>query len=135
MINEAEAYSNDVIPRARGAAARIVEESQAYRASVIARAEGDAQRFTQIMREYAKAPAVTRQRLYIEAMEQILSSTTKVFVDQKSGNNVLYLPLDRMGSMSQPQTPALRAPEDEQELPAAPEPLRDRQRDTRKRGE
>lgn len=134
VINEAEAYSNDVIPRARGAAARIIEESQAYRASVIARAEGDAERFTQIMREYTKAPAVTRQRLYIEAMEQILSTTNKVFVDQKSGNNVLYLPLDRMGASSQPATPALRAPEDDQESPAAPEPLRDRQRDTRKRG-
>ncbi len=134
LINEAEAYSNDVIPRARGAAARILEESQAYRASVIARAEGDAERFNQIMREYVKAPRVTRQRLYIEAMEHILSTTTKVFVDQKNGNNVLYLPLDRMGTSSQPPTPALRAPEEEEELPAASEPLRDRQRDTRRRG-
>lgn len=133
LINEAEAYSNDVIPRARGAAARILEESQAYRASVIARAEGDAERFNQIMREYAKAPQVTRQRLYIEAMEHILSTTNKVFVDQKSGNNVLYLPLDRMGNVTQQPAPALRAPEDEEELPATSEPLRDR-RDTRRRG-
>jgi membrane protease subunit HflK len=96
LKNEAEAYSNDLIPRARGGAARLVQEAEGYKASVIARAEGDARRFSQVVREYAKAPRVTRERLYLEAMEQVLSSTTKVYVDQKGGNNMLYLPLDKL---------------------------------------
>ena len=96
LKNEAEAYANDVVPRARGAAARLLQEAEAYKASVIARADGDARRFDQIYTEYVKAPAVTRERLYIEAIEQVLSSTTKVFIDQKSGNNLLYLPIDRL---------------------------------------
>jgi membrane protease subunit HflK len=96
LKNEAEAYANDVVPRARGAAARLLQEAEAYKASVIARADGDARRFNQIYTEYAKAPAVTRERLYIEAIEQVLSSTTKIFIDQKSGNNLLYLPLDKL---------------------------------------
>lgn len=100
LKNEAEAYANDVIPRARGAAARYLQESEGYKASVIARAEGDARRFTQIANEYVKAPAVTRERLYIEMMEQVLSSTTKIFIDQKAGNNLIYLPLDKLIPMS-----------------------------------
>jgi len=96
LKNEAEAYANDVVPRARGAAARLLQEAEAYKASVIARADGDARRFNQIYTEYAKAPAITRERLYIEAIEQVLSSTTKIFIDQKSGNNLLYLPIDRL---------------------------------------
>lgn len=96
LKNEAEAYANDVIPRARGAAARMIEEATGYKASTVARAEGDAQRFTRIAGEYAKAPSVTRERLYIETMEQVLTSTTKIFVDQKAGNNLLYLPLDKL---------------------------------------
>ena len=96
LKNEAEAYANDVIPRARGAAARLLEEAEAYKASTMARAEGDARRFSQIAKEYAKAPAVTRERLYIEAMEQMLSNTTKIYIDQKSGNNLLYLPIDKL---------------------------------------
>jgi membrane protease subunit HflK len=96
LKNEAEAYSNDLIPRARGGAARMVQEAEGYKASVIARAEGDARRFSQVVREYAKAPRVTRERLYLEAMEQVLRSTTKVYVDQKGGNNMLYLPLDKL---------------------------------------
>lgn len=96
LINEAEAYANDVVPRARGAAARVLEQAEGYRASVVARAEGDARRFSQIAGEYAKAPAVTRDRLYIEAIEQMLSGTTKIYIDQESGNNLLYLPLDRL---------------------------------------
>ena len=101
LKNEAEAYANDVIPRARGAAARYLQESEGYKASVIARAEGDARRFTQIANEYVKAPAVTRERLYIEMMEQVLSSTTKIFIDQKAGNNLIYLPLDKLVPMSE----------------------------------
>ena len=96
--NEAQAYSNDILPRARGNAARVVQEGEGYKASVTARAEGDAQRFSQIAREYEKAPAITRERLYLETMEQVLSNTTKVFIDQKGGNNILYLPLDKIVS-------------------------------------
>lgn len=96
LKNEAEAYANDVIPRARGGAARLLQEAEGYKASVIARADGEAQRFSQIAREYAKAPAVTRERLYLETMEQILSSTTTIFIDQKAGNNLIYLPLDKL---------------------------------------
>lgn len=96
VIKEAEAYSNDIIPRARGAAERLKQEAQGYKASVMARAEGDARRFTSIVGEYVKAPGVTRDRMYIETMEQVLSSTTKILIDQKGGSNVLYLPLDRM---------------------------------------
>ncbi len=94
--NEAQAYSNDILPRARGKAARLVQEGEGYKASVIARAEGDARRFTQIATEFAKAPEVTRERLYLETMEDVLSSSTKVFIDQKGGNNILYLPLDKI---------------------------------------
>jgi membrane protease subunit HflK len=94
--NEAQAYSNDILPRARGKAARLVQEGEGYKASVIARAEGDARRFTQIATEFAKAPEVTRERLYLETMEDVLSNSTKVFIDQKGGNNILYLPLDKL---------------------------------------
>jgi membrane protease subunit HflK len=96
IIKEAEAYSNDIIPRARGAASRLLQEAQGYKASIMARAEGDARRFTSIVSEYARYPGVTRDRMYIETMEQVLSSTTKILIDQKGGSNVLYLPLDRM---------------------------------------
>jgi modulator of FtsH protease HflK len=108
LKNEAEAYSNDVIPRARGAAARIEQEAEGYKQSSIARAAGDARRFTAIANEYVKAPAVTRERLYIETMEQVLSNTTKIFVDQKGGNNLIYLPLDKLMS-SRDSAPAAEA--------------------------
>ena len=95
--NEAEAYANDIIPRARGKAARILQEAEAYRASVVAAAEGEASRFTQVLDEYHKAPGVTRDRLYIDAMEQVLSRSTKLMIDQPGGgNNVMYLPLDQL---------------------------------------
>ncbi len=94
--NEGQAYANDVIPRASGAAARLKQEAEAYRASVTANAEGDASRFKQVLTEYAKAPAVTRDRMYLETMQQIFSSTTKVLMDAKGGNNLLYLPLDKL---------------------------------------
>ena len=96
LKNEAQAYANDILPRARGTAARLVQEGEAYKASVIARAGGDAERFLNISRQYQKAPDVTTERLYLETMEQVLSNTTKVFVDQKAGNNILYLPLDQI---------------------------------------
>jgi membrane protease subunit HflK len=96
LKNEAEAYANDIIPKARGAAARLIQEAEGYKAKVVGQAEGDARRFVQVAGAYAKAPAVTRERLYIEALEQVLSHSTKVFIDQKTGNQILYLPLDRI---------------------------------------
>jgi membrane protease subunit HflK len=95
-ILEAEAYSNDILPRARGEASRRRQDAEAYRSRVTADAEGEADRFTQILAEYQKAPAVTRERLYIETLEEILSSATKVLVDTEGGNNLLYLPLDQL---------------------------------------
>jgi len=126
---EAQAYMNDVIPRARGAAARLIQEAQAYKASVMARAEGDARRFTSIVTEYAKAPTVTRDRMYLETMEQVLSSSTKIFVDQKGGNNLLYLPLDKLV----PNTAATAGPASNLQPLPEPEigaPVRDRGRET-----
>lgn len=96
LRNEAEAYSNDVIPKARGEAARMLEEANAYKAQVIAEAEGEASRFSQILTEYKQAPGVTRERIYLDAVKSILSNTSKVMVDIKGGNNLLYLPLDRL---------------------------------------
>ncbi|MGZ5229649.1 MAG: FtsH protease activity modulator HflK [Burkholderiales bacterium] len=100
--NEGQAYANDVIPKARGMAARIGEEAEGYRQRVIEQSEGDAARFRLVVGEYNKAPQVTRDRLYIEAMQQILSNTSKVLVDQKAGNNILYLPLDKLMQMAGP---------------------------------
>jgi len=94
--NEAEAYSNDIIPRARGRSARMLEEAEGYKQSVIARAEGDAKRFNLILKEYVKAPRVTRDRLYIESIEKVMANSTKILVDQKTGNNLMYLPLDKL---------------------------------------
>ena len=96
--NEAEAYSNDIIPRARGKAARQIAEANAYKERVIAEAMGEASRFDQVLTEYLKAPEVTRKRLYLESMESVLSNSSKVMVDVKSGNNIMYLPLDQMMS-------------------------------------
>ncbi|MCP4009879.1 MAG: FtsH protease activity modulator HflK [Proteobacteria bacterium] len=97
LKNLAEAYSNDVIPRARGLAVRATQEAEAYKASVIAKAEGEASRFDQIRTEYEKAPVVTRDRLYIETMQQVLGTTSKMVIDQsQGGNSVMYLPLDKM---------------------------------------
>ena len=94
--NEGQAYANDVVPKARGAASRLMQESEGYKSRVVANAEGEASRFTKILAEYQKAPGVTRDRMYIEAMQQIFSSTTKVMVDTKSSNSMIYLPLDKL---------------------------------------
>lgn len=94
--NEGEAYANDVIPRARGAAFRLLQDAEAYRSMVVENATGNAARFNQVVTEYAKAPGVTRDRMYIDTMQQIFSSTSKVMVDAKSGSNLLYLPLDKL---------------------------------------
>ena len=108
--NEGQAYANDVIPKARGAAARLQEESQAYQARVVANAEGNASRFKQILTEYQKAPAVTRDRMYFETMQQIFTSTTKMMIDTKNGNNMIYLPLDKLiGQTLAPETTAVKS--------------------------
>ncbi len=98
--NEAQAYANDVVPRAVGSASRLKEEAEAYKASVVAQAQGDAQRFRSVFAEYQKAPQVTRDRMYLDAMQQIYSKVTKVLVDSKQGSNLLYLPLDKIMQMS-----------------------------------
>ena len=124
LKNEAEAYANDVIPKARGSAARLVQEAEGYKAKVLGQAEGDARRFVQVAGAYAKAPAVTRERLYIEALEQVLANSTKVFVDQKSGNQILYLPLDRIiaGAGESTAVPRSQNPTDIESAPASREP-------------
>ncbi|MBZ0070414.1 MAG: FtsH protease activity modulator HflK [Thiohalobacteraceae bacterium] len=94
--NEAEAYANDIIPRARGAAARVLEEGDGYKLSVIAKAEGESSRFEQVLTEYSKAPEVTRKRLYLDTMQQVLANSSKVTMDVSKSNNLLYLPLDQM---------------------------------------
>jgi membrane protease subunit HflK len=94
--NEAQAYANDVIPRAVGSASRLKEESEAYKARVVAQSQGDAQRFRSVLTEYQKAPQVTRDRMYTDAMQQVYSNVTKVLVDSKQGSNLLYLPLDKL---------------------------------------
>jgi membrane protease subunit HflK len=109
--NEAQAYANDVIPRAVGAASRLKEESQAYRERIVAQAEGDSQRFKAILPEYQKAPQVTRERMYLDAMQQIYSNVTKVVVDSKQGSNLMYLPLDKLIQMTAGATGAPAAPD------------------------
>ena len=152
LKNEGQAYANDVIPRARGSAERLIQESEAYRERVIATATGDADRFRKIVVEYNKAPAVTRERMYLEAMQQVFTNVSKVMVDSRSNSNLLYLPLDRLmqqsaagvmgapgGPMQSPQSPS-NAPasaagqEAPAQQPAVPSPapsLRDRLRDAR----
>src|SRR4051812_29567745 len=134
--NEGQAYANDVIPRARGSASRLQQEADGYRQRVIASAEGDAARFRQVLTEYAKAPAVTRERIYIETMQQVLSSTSKVMMDYRGSGNLLYLPLDRLlqsatapsggeASAAPRQPPAEAAPEGG---PRSRDTLRNRER-------
>lgn len=94
--NEAQAYANDVVPRAVGAASRLKEESEAYKARVVAQAQGDAQRFRAVLAEYQKAPQVTRDRMYLDTMQQIYANATKVLVDSRQGSNLLYLPLEKL---------------------------------------
>ncbi|MDP2265444.1 MAG: FtsH protease activity modulator HflK [Thiobacillus sp.] len=117
LKNEAEAYFNDVVPRARGVASRLKEEAEGYKLSVIANAEGEASRFVQIFTEYQKAPQVTRQRLYLDTMQTVMNNTSKILVDQKGGNSLLYLPLDKLQQIvSQPYS---GAPEVLAQSPAA----------------
>src|SRR5687768_10017938 len=117
--NEGQAYANDVVPKAGGVAARLIEEANGYRQSVVNTAQGDASRFRQVLAEYEKAPQVTRERIYLETMQQVMGSTSKVIVDQKGGQNLLYLPLNELMRMAAPaetrvspaEVPAATAPE------------------------
>jgi membrane protease subunit HflK len=127
-ILEARTYSNEILPRARGEAERRRQDADAYREQVIADAEGESDRFTQILVEYQKAPAVTRERIYIETLEDILRTSTKVLVDTDGGSNLLYLPLDQLvqrrtsAPIPEPASPSV-AP------PPASNALRSRERD------
>ena len=96
LKNEGQAYANDVIPKAQGTAARLREESEGYKSRVVAQAEGDAQRFSSVLIEYKKAPAVTRDRLYIDTMKEVYSNVSKVYVESRNNSNLLYLPLDKL---------------------------------------
>jgi membrane protease subunit HflK len=108
--NEAQAYANDVVPRAVGAASRLKEEAEGYKSRIIAQAQGDGQRFRSILTEYQKAPQVTRDRMYIDAMQQIYSNVTKVLIESKQGSNLLYLPLDKIMQATQSAAPTAGTP-------------------------
>jgi modulator of FtsH protease HflK len=118
LKNEGQAYANEVIPKAQGSAARLREQAEGYKASVVATAQGDSQRFTQVLAEYQKAPSVTRDRMYIDAMKQIYSNVTKIMVDSKNNSNMLYLPIDKLiqqssgttASAASTETPSMPAP-------------------------
>lgn len=121
--NEAEAYANDVVPRAVGSASRLKEEADAYKARVVAQAQGDAQRFRSVYAEYQKAPQVMRDRMYLDTMQQIYSNVTKVVVDSKQGSNLLYLPLDKVlqqAGAPAPADAANAAANSPQSVPMAP---------------
>lgn len=119
LKNEAEAYANEVVPKARGAAARLLEESQAYKQRSIARAEGEASRFEQLLTEYEKAPEVTRERMYIDTMQEVMTQTGVMLIDVKDSSNLLYLPLDKLHRSG---SSALSAREPEVPSAATPEP-------------
>ena len=107
--NEAQAYANDVVPRAVGSASRLKEEADAYKARIVAQAEGDSQRFSSVLTEYQKAPQVTRDRMYTDAMQQVYSNVTKVLVESRQGSNMLYLPLDKIMQMTGSVAPSTAA--------------------------
>lgn len=130
-ISEGQAYANDVVPRARGLAARLTQEAEGYRTRVLETAQGDAMRFKQVLAEYNKAPAVTRDRMYLDTMQQIFTNTSKVMVDSRSNNNLLYLPLDKLMQQvaSESAAPRSAAPESSAPPPAAPAESAARTRD------
>jgi membrane protease subunit HflK len=138
--NEGQAYAADVIPKAQGTAARLRQEAEGHRATVVAQAEGDAQRFRSVLTEYQRAPAVTRDRLYLETMQSVYSNVSKVLVESRSGSNLLYLPLDRLlqqtGATSATPAPAPAAAAPATDVPTGPDPrtregVRSRDRDSR----
>ena len=99
--NEAETYANGLVPEARGQAQRMIQDAEAYKAQVVAEAQGEATRFDLLLSEYQKAPDVTRNRLYLDALQKVMSNSTKVMVDVEGGNNILYLPLDKIARQSE----------------------------------
>jgi modulator of FtsH protease HflK len=109
LKKEGQAYASDIIPKAQGTAARLRQEAQGYSARVVSQAEGDARRFTQVLAEYQKAPIVTRDRLYIDAMQQVYSNVTKVMIDSKANSNLMYLPLDKLMEQAGSSAPAAAA--------------------------
>ncbi len=131
QINLGQAYANDVIPKARGNASRLAAEAAGYKLKVESEATGNASRFEQILTQYNKAPEVTRQRLYLDAQEQIMSNTSKVIVDQKGGNTMLYLPLDKLmgASVNAPAGAAASVSGSNKESEAVPEDVRELSRD------
>ena len=110
--NEAETYANGLVPEARGEAQRMIQDAEAYKAQVIAEAQGDATRFNLLLSEYQKAPDVTRNRLYLEAVQNVMSNSTKVMVDVEGGNNILYLPLDKIARQSESLEQIVVKPQD-----------------------
>jgi membrane protease subunit HflK len=100
LVNEAQAYSNGIIPEARGQAQRLREEAEGYRSQVVSKSEGEAERFSKLLAEYRKAPEVTRERLYLDAVEEVMTQSTKILLDTEGGNNMLYLPLDKIVQQS-----------------------------------
>jgi membrane protease subunit HflK len=144
--NEGQAYANDVIPRARGAASRLMEEATGYRQRIIVTAEGDASRFRQVLTEYRKAPEVTRSRMYLDTLQQIYANTSKVLLDAKGSGNLLYLPLDKLMQATAAATMAAPAAAEAASLPrgipapalatpeAPPQNERSAPGDTRSRG-
>jgi membrane protease subunit HflK len=119
--NEGQAYANNVVPLARGMASRLLQEADGYNASVVQRADGDASRFRQVLVEYAKAPVVTRERLYLDMMQSVLGNASKVLIDQKSGNSLLYLPLDQLLKQTQAGSGGPPGNGDPRAAPSAPE--------------
>jgi membrane protease subunit HflK len=122
-----------VIPKAKGVAARLIEEANGYRQSVISTAQGDASRFRQVLAEYEKAPQVTRERIYLETMQQIMGSTSKVIIDQKGGQNLLYLPLDQLMKLSTQGAPSTAPSVAEVPVVPAQEPVTSRREGLRAR--
>jgi modulator of FtsH protease HflK len=119
--NEGQAYANNIVPLARGMASRLLQEADGYNASVVQRAEGDASRFRQVLVEYAKAPGVTRERLYLDMMQSVLGNASKVLIDQKGGNSLLYLPLDQLLKQTQAASGGAPGGGDPRVAPSAPE--------------
>jgi membrane protease subunit HflK len=119
--NEGQAYANNVVPLARGMASRLLQEADGYNASVVQRAEGDASRFRQVLVEYSKAPAVTRERLYLDMMQSVLGNSSKVLIDQKGSNSLLYLPLDQLLKQTQAASGGAAPSVDARVAPATPE--------------
>jgi membrane protease subunit HflK len=134
QINEGQAYANDVVPKARGLASRLMQEAEGYRTRVVETAQGDASRFRQILTEYQKAPAVTRDRMYIETMQQVFNNTTKVMIDSRQGSQLLYLPFDKlMQQAMQDPTGTRPAAPPAAETPAPADPARSRDTSLRSR--